>query len=107
MTKLGELREAEEKARQEVEKAEKEAQRIRMSLPDLMEEKSRENTLRIEEISAGEEEKVERVISELREDLEAETEKRMGRLASMQEDLDRAAANGLEKFIIRSAEKNP
>jgi hypothetical protein len=107
MTKLGQLRDAEENARLEIEKAEKEAQRIRLSIPDLLEEKSREGRGRLEQMARTDEEAVDEEISGLAARLEKETEKKLGELASKEGELSKAAAEKLQEFIHRSGEENP
>jgi hypothetical protein len=107
MTKLGQLREAEENARLEIEKAEKEAQRIRLSLPDLLEEKSRENRDRLSKIRIKDEEAVDREVSELAGRLEEDTEIKLRELAAKEEELHEAASARLRNFILRSGEENP
>ncbi len=47
MSKLGELHREEKKAQLEVEKAEKDAQKIRMSIPDLLAEQSIEKEMQL------------------------------------------------------------
>ncbi|MBN2586518.1 MAG: hypothetical protein JXA64_10985 [Candidatus Fermentibacteraceae bacterium] len=107
MTKLGQLREAEEKAQLEIDRAEKEAQRIRLSLPDLLEEKSRESRDRLVEIERSEGEKVEGRISDLSAELEKETDDRLRELSSRKEELEKVATRLLEEFILRSGKENP
>jgi hypothetical protein len=106
MTKLGQLREAEEKAQLEIDRAEKEAQRIRLSLPDLLEEKSRESRDRLIEIERNEGEKVDGKISDLADKLERETEDKLRELSYRKEELEKFTTKLLEGFILRSGKEN-
>ena len=107
MTKLGQLREAEENARLEIEKAEKEAQRIKLSLPDLLEQKSRDNRDRLANIQSKDEEAVDREVSELASRLEKDTDSKLRELEAREGELLEAASARLRKFILRSGEENP
>ncbi len=105
MTKLGQLREAEEKAQLEIDRAEKEAQRIRLSLTDLLEEKSRESRDRLVEIERSEGQKVDGKISDLAKKLERETEDKLRELSYRKEELEKVATKLLEGFILRSGKE--
>ncbi|OPL19692.1 MAG: hypothetical protein AVO35_01590 [Candidatus Aegiribacteria sp. MLS_C] len=105
MTKLGQLREAEEKAQQEIDRAEKEAHRIRMSIPDLMEEQTRRYRDRLEELERSGEQEVAGRIEELSRNLEKETESRLKELSSHGMDLESAAEERLRGIILDSGKK--
>ncbi len=104
MTKLGQLRDAEERARLEIDKAEREAQRIRLSIPDLLQEESRKNTERLREIARQEEEKVSAEIEGLRKELETVSGERIEKLSRKREELAASAAGFLEDYISRGGE---
>ena len=102
MSKLGELRREEEKARLELDKAEKEAQKIRMSIPDLQEEQRRERNEQLVEIARIAEAEVSKKITGISETLAAKTEEKLGRLAENEEILEKAATERLREYILKS-----
>ena len=106
MTKLGQLREAEEKAQLEIEKAEKEAQKIRLSIPELKEEESRQHDLRLKEIASDEERKVEKLIEDLSRELREKGSEKLSKLAVYRTQLEEAAVNSLRDFIRNSGQRN-
>lgn len=105
MTKLGQLREAEERAQREIDRAEKEAHGIRMSLPDMMEEESRRYREKLEELSREEERKVAVTIEELARELEKETESKLEALSSRRSDLESSAEERLRAIILDSGKE--
>ncbi len=100
MTKLERLREAEEKARREIEKAEKEAQRIRLSLPDLYKAERRKMEKKLEEEARVIGERVEKRLEEIRRELEAEMNRRVKDLSARRESLEVAAEERLRRIIL-------
>jgi len=102
MSKLEELRREEDKARLEFEKAEKEAQRIRMSIPDILDEKSREKENELKEFSRLEMVKIEEKTADLAKNLSSETEKELEELSRKMDILERAAEKHLKKRILTS-----
>lgn len=106
MTKLEELREAEEKARLRIEKAEKEAHKVRLSIPDGKEEQKGKVLDRLDEISRREEQKTEEKTSNLRESLEKTTEEKLKELSGWRDRLEKSATAELERFIARSGERD-
>lgn len=105
MSKLGELRVEEEKAQLELEKAEKEAQRIRMSIPDLQDEQSKEKDDQLKATIQKEQTEVERKTVELAKSLTAETEKKLQKLAESSDILEKAATEQLKEYILLSGRK--
>lgn len=102
MSKLGELRREEEKAQLELEKAEKEAQRIKMSIPDLQDEQSRGINDLLKATVQKEQAEVERKTNELAKNLTAETEKKLKILAEKSDILEEAATKQLKEYILIS-----
>lgn len=102
MSKLGELRREEEKAQLELEKAEKEAQRIKMSIPDLQDEQNRKISDLLKAAVQKERAEVERKTKELAENLTAETEKKLKVLAEKSDILEEAATKQLKEYIMIS-----
>jgi DNA integrity scanning protein DisA with diadenylate cyclase activity len=102
MSKLGELREEEEIAQLELEKAAKEAQKIEMSIPDLLEEQRRDKEILLKEIVKKAEAEVEKRIEELSESLLSDTEERLSMLSGKEEALEKAATENLRDYILRS-----
>lgn len=106
MTKLEQLRKAEENARLQIEKAEKEAQKVRLSIPDVKEEQKGKVLDRLNEISLREEQKIEENTSKLRDRLEKATEERLKELAGGRDRLEKSATEGLARFIAKSGEQD-
>ena len=102
MSKLGELQRAEDEARIEVEKAEKEAQRIRISISELLEEQRREKDNQLKAALAVEKEKVEKKTAELAESLTSQTAKKLAELAGKTDILEKTATEHLKKIILIS-----
>ncbi len=102
MSKLGELRREEEIAQLELEKAEKEAQRIKMSVQDLMDEQSSERDEQLKKITLLAEVEVEKKIIELSEKLTVETKEKLSQLEEKKEVLEKAATESLKEYILRS-----
>jgi len=102
MSKLGELHSEEKKAQQELENAQKEAQKIRMSLPDLLAEQSVENEKQLKNIIRIAEEEVDRKILLLSDSLSGETEEKLNRLAEKRDILEKAATASLREYILSS-----
>ncbi|NOQ21241.1 MAG: hypothetical protein GQ565_01150 [Candidatus Aegiribacteria sp.] len=102
MSKLGELHREERKAQQELEKAEKEAQKIRMSIPDLLHQQSVERDEQLKKITRLAEAEVEKKIIALSDKLAGETEKKLNQLAGKEEILEKAATAGLRECILSS-----
>ncbi|MCD4701163.1 MAG: hypothetical protein K8S24_04820 [Candidatus Aegiribacteria sp.] len=102
MSKLGELHSEEKKAQLELEKAEKEAHMIQMSIPDLLDEQNRERDEQLKEIARLAETEVEKKIAMLSESLAIETKKKLSQLAEKTEILEKAATESLRKYILRS-----
>ncbi len=102
MSKLGELHSEEKKAQLELEKAEKEAQKIRMSLPDLLAEQSVEYEKQLNKITRFAEEEVEKKILALSDSLSGETEEKLDRLAEKKNILEKAATSILRENILNS-----
>lgn len=106
MTKLEQLREAEEKAQLQIEKAEREAQRVRLSIPAGKEEQKRTVLDRLDEIEGREEKKTQEKTKRLRDRLEITTEKRLKEMAGWRDELEKSATEGLERFIEKSGERD-
>ena len=102
MSKLGELHREEKKAQLEVEKAEKEAQKIRMSIPDLLCEQSIEKEKQLKKIIQVAEAEVEQKITALSDSLSGETEEKLNRLTEKEEVLEKAATASLREYILSS-----
>ncbi len=102
MSKLGELRIEEDKAKMELEKAEKEAQRIRLSIPELLEEESRKRETGLKEFAKKEEAQIEKRTSELTASLYDETKRKLEKLAENSGILEKAATEHLRKYILGS-----
>jgi len=102
MSKLEELRIEEDRAQIELEKAEKEAQRIRLSIPELIEEESRKRENKLKEFAQREKAQIEEITSELATGLGNETEKKLKELAENSEILEKAATEYLKKYILKS-----
>ncbi|MCD4776314.1 MAG: hypothetical protein K8S15_09735 [Candidatus Aegiribacteria sp.] len=105
MSKLGELHMEEDRAQLELEKAEKEAQRIRMSIPDLQDEQSKEKDDQLKATVQKERAEVERKTDELAKSLTAETEKKLQKLAESSDILEKAATEQLKEYILISGRK--
>ena len=106
MSKLGELQTAEDDARIEVEKAEKEAQRIRISISELLEEQSREKDNQLKATLKMEKEKIERRTAELAESLTSQTEKELKELSQKSDILEKAATEQLKEIILTSGNES-
>ena len=102
MSKLGELHSKEKKAQLELENAQKEAQKIRMSLPDLLAEQSVEKEKQLMNIIRIAEEEVDRKILLLSDSLSGETEEKLNRLAEKKDILEKAATVSLREYILSS-----
>ncbi len=102
MSRLGELHREEIEAQQELEKAEKEAQKIRMSIPDLLEEQSVEKEKQRKKITKASEAEVEKKIIALADNLSVETEEKLNRLAGKAHILEKAATASLREYILSS-----
>ena len=102
MSKLGELQRAEDEAKIEVEKAEKEAQRIRISISELLQEQSLEKDNQLKATVTKEKEKVDSRTVELAESLTSQTEKELAELAEKSDILEKAATEHLKKIILIS-----
>ena len=102
MSKLGELRREEEKAQLELKRAEKEAQRIKMSIPDLQDEQSKGINDLLKATVQKEQAEVERKTNELAKNLTAETEKKLKVLAEKSDILEEAATKQLKEYILIS-----
>jgi len=102
MSKLGELRREEEKAQLELKRAEKEAQRIIMSIPDLQDEQSKGINDLLKATVQKEQAEVERKTNELAKNLTAETEKKLKVLAEKSDILEEAATKQLKEYILIS-----
>lgn len=106
MTKLEQLRGAEEKARLQIEKAEKEAQKVRLSIPDGKEEQKRKVHRRLNEIARKEEQNIEEKTSKLRDGLEKKTDDRLKGMEGYQARLEKSATESLARFIDNSRERD-
>jgi len=106
MSKLGELRKAEENAQLELEKAGKEAQKIEMSIPDLLDEQNRDKDILLKGIVEKAEIQVEERIDVLSESLSSETEEKLRRLSTKEEILVKAATENLRNYILRSGSES-
>ncbi len=102
MLKLGELHREEEKAQLELEKAEKEAQKIQMSIPDLLDEQSKERDDQLKKIARLADAEVEKNIAKLSESLAIETKEKLSQLAGKIEILEKAATKSLREYILKS-----
>jgi VIT1/CCC1 family predicted Fe2+/Mn2+ transporter len=102
MSKLGELHREEKEAQQELEKAEKEAQKIRMSIPDLLNSQNDERDKQMNRITLAAEAEVEKKIIELSNSLRGETEDLLNQLAGKEEILEKAATASLREYIMSS-----
>lgn len=106
MSKLGELRKEEENAQLELEKAGKEAQKIEMSIPDLLEEQSRDKDILLKGIAEKAEIEVEKRVNALSEKLSSETEEKLRQLSIKKETLEEAATENLRNYILRSGRED-
>ena len=102
MSKLGELHREEKEAQLELEKAEKEAQKIRMSIPDLLAEQSAEKEKQLKKITMTAEVEVDKKILALSDSLSGETQKKLSRLSEKEEILEKAATARLREYILSS-----
>ena len=103
MTRLGELHREEKEAQLELENAEKEAQKIRMSIPDLLDSQNEEKDEQLNEITQVAEAEVEKKIIDLSNSLRGETEKKLKLLTGEEEILEKAATSSLREYIMSSA----
>lgn len=101
MSKLGELHREEEKAQVELEKAEKEALRIQMSIPDQLEAQSIERADQLKKIAQIAEAEVAEKITALSESLAIETTEKLGQLAEKTDILEKAATESLREYILK------
>ncbi|MCK5115939.1 MAG: hypothetical protein KAR44_05025 [Candidatus Aegiribacteria sp.] len=102
MSKLGELHREEKEAQLELEKAEKEAQKIRMSIPDLLAEQSAAKEKQLKKITMAAEAEVEKNILALSDNLSGVTQEKLSRLSEKKEILEKAATASLRKYILSS-----
>ncbi|MEN8207640.1 MAG: hypothetical protein ABFR50_00160 [Candidatus Fermentibacteria bacterium] len=102
MSNLRELHTEEKKARLELEKAEKEAQKIRLSIPDLLDSQNAENDEQLNRIAGAAEVEVEKEITELSNDLSGETEDKLSLLTEKDDMLEKAATASLKEYILNS-----
>ena len=106
MSKLGELHSEEEKAQLELDKAEMEAKRIQMSIPDQLEEQSRERDEQLKKIALLAEAEVEKKIAALSEILAVETKEKLSQLVGKVEILEKAATESLREYILRGGSQS-
>ena len=102
MSRLGELQSEEKKAQLELEKAEKEAQKIRMSIPDLLDSQNAEREEQLKKIALLAEAEVDKKIITLSDSLSGETEEKLNQLAEKKEILEKAATASLREYILSS-----
>ncbi len=102
MSKLGELHREEKEAQLELEKAEKEAQKIRMSITDLLAEQSEDKEKQLKEITMAAEAEVEKKILALSDSLSGDTQEKLSRLYEKEEILEKAATASLREYILSS-----
>ena len=102
MSKLGELHREEKEAQLELENAEKEAQKILVSIPDLLDSQNKERDEQLNEITRIAEEEVEKKIIDLSNSLQGETEKKLKLLIGKEEILEKAATSSLREYIMSS-----
>jgi vacuolar-type H+-ATPase subunit H len=106
MTKLEQLREAEKNARLQIEKAEKEAQRMKLSIPDLLNKKDQEKDEKLSEIAESREAEISSKVDALRDELQRKSSSSMEKLLSSEEELTDAATDFLEKFVLESGKED-
>ena len=102
MTRLGELHKEEKEAQLELENAEKEAQKIRVSIPDLLDSQNEERDEQLNEITQIAEAEVEKKIIDLSNSLRGETEKKLKLLTGEEDILEKAATASLREYIMSS-----
>jgi len=105
MAKLGQLREAEERAQLEIEKAEREAQRIRLSIPDLIEDQEKERDGRLMEIARRREAEIQEKTESLREKLTKVSEGQLEKIESHGPELRKEAVERLRAIILNSGDR--
>ncbi|RKZ11259.1 hypothetical protein DRQ25_00145 [Candidatus Fermentibacteria bacterium] len=102
MTRLGELHREEKEAQLELENAEKEAQKIRVSIPDLLDSQNEERDEQLNEITQIAEAEVDKKIIDLSNSLRGETEKKLKLLTGEEAILEKAATASLREYIMSS-----
>lgn len=102
MSKLGELHREEKEAQLELENAEKDAQKIRVSIPDLLDSQNEERDEQLNEIIRVAEAEVEKKIIDLSNSLRGETEKKLKLLAGKEDVLEKASTESLREYIMNS-----
>ncbi|MBD3277731.1 MAG: hypothetical protein GF388_05475 [Candidatus Aegiribacteria sp.] len=104
MGKLEKIREAEKKAQLLLEKAEKEARQIRLSIPDLLEKQDRKLEEKLEQLKSKELEKSVAEIKKLEERLKRKTERDLEAIGEYKHQLEKAATKELRSYILKSGE---
>ena len=102
MSKLGELHREEKEAQLVLEKAEKEAQKIRVSIPDLLNSQIEERDEQLNKITSDGQAEVDKKIIKLSNSLKGETEKMLKQLTVQEEILEKAATASLREYIMSS-----
>ena len=102
MTRLGELHREEKEAQLELENAEKEAQKVRVSIPDLLNSQNEERDEQLNEIKQIAEADVEKKVIDLSNSLRDETEKKLKLLTGEEDILEKAATASLREYIMSS-----
>ena len=104
MGKLEKIREAEKKAQLLLEKAEKEARQIRLSIPDLLEKQDRKLAEKLEQMKSNERKKSDAEIKKLEDRLKRKTERNLEKIGEYEDELEKAATEELRSFILKSGE---
>ena len=106
MAELDTLREGEDQARQVLENAGKDARRITQSIPAMIEEMKRKEDDYLREVMEKAETAVEKVIVQLKEQLEEKTDGKLKILAENKVNLEKAATRSLREHILRGGKEN-
>lgn len=105
MAKLDTLREGEDQARQVLENAKKNAQRITQSIPEMIEEMKRKEDDYLREVTSEAEAAVEKVVVQLKGKLEEKTNGKLRLLADHKANLEKAATRSLREHILRGGKE--
>ncbi len=101
MSRLEELRAAEEQAAEVLERARREAQRIRLSIPDALEEMDSRKDGKLAEVADRADRAVEEEMGRLADRLEGRTRERLEELEGHRGDVESRAAELLEAHLLR------
>lgn len=106
MAKLEELRKGEERAVQELEQAQKDAQRTKLSITATIEEMKQREDENLKNVAKEAFETVKQKIDQLAKDLSLETIRKLELLEQNREKLEKAATENLRNYILNDRKES-